>query len=131
MLIDKSIKGQRFMATPATFSPERLPNSTQRSGDLWFLRRFPAHVNFRSHQEILRSKQNRADRSLRGRSVRCIGTCSAGSTLEKADSKLQNTGFCTEACWPYNGSKQACAATKSFKILAATGSHPMLLLKLL
>jgi hypothetical protein len=49
-----------------------------------------------------------------------IGTCSTGSSLEKANSKFQQTGVCPEKCWPYNGSKQSCCDGNKFKTLGAT-----------
>lgn len=49
-----------------------------------------------------------------------IGNCAGGSTLEKANSRLQSVGVCAERCYPYNGSKQPCADTTRLKILSAT-----------
>ena len=116
---DKSIKGHRFMATPATFSLKDYDTPIKDQGDCGSCVAFGSCATFEVTKKFFDQNKTELIDLSEADLFDGIGTCSAGSTLEKADSKLQNTGVCTEACWPYNGSKQACAATKSFKILAA------------
>jgi hypothetical protein len=46
------------------------------------------------------------------------GSCDRGWTLEAANAALISKGVCTEACWPYRGSRQPCSETTRIKIVS-------------
>ena len=116
---DRGIIGHRFGATPATFSLKDYDTPIKDQGDCGSCVAFGSCATFEVTKKYFDQNKSELIDLSEADLFDGIGTCSAGSTLEKADSKLQDNGVCTEACWPYNGSKQACANTTRIKILAA------------